>query len=41
MCAANCLLSCRFDPTSNKYDPFPRDWLKQQIFEYLRRQASK
>ncbi len=31
----------RFDPSSCKYDPFPREWLKQQVFEYLRRQAGK
>eukprot|EP01038_Epipyxis_sp_PR26KG_P005556 gene5556-7678_t len=27
------------DPSSNKYDPKDRNWLKRKIFEHLKRQA--
>lgn len=29
-----------FDPVSLKYDPYPREWIKQQIFLRLKQMAS-
>ena len=29
----------RFDPSSNKYTPYGKEWIKKQVFEHLRMQA--
>jgi hypothetical protein len=29
----------RLDPAAGKYDPFPKEWVKEQVFNLLRRQA--
>ena len=30
----------RFDAKSLKYDPFPKDWIKQQVYASLKAQAT-
>lgn len=32
---------CRFQRQSNMYAPFPKDWIKEKIFVFLKREASK
>ena len=35
------VFTTRFQRSSNMYAPFPKDWIKEKIFVFLKREAGK